>query len=1410
MRYFLFIILSAFYLLSYAQLNENFSDGDFKNNPSWFGDTGVFIINASNQLQLNNAGVASTSILYTPLVLGNLDSLEWNVFVKQSFAGSSSNYSRIYLVSDQPDLKSSLNGYFLQFGEANANDAIELFKQTGTSVSSICRGTNASIASSVNAHVKVERRQGGLWKLYVDYTGGNNYTLDAQGTDNSFNSSGFFGFLCNYTSSNATKFFYDNIRVNNLIADTVKPVLLAAEALNNQHLILTFSETIDTNGVSNNNNYFLNGGIGNPLQAYPDTNDKKSIHLITANLFMSGQTYAVTVNNIKDLNSNFILANSSLSFIYIGFESPVSKDVVVNEIYADNTSTINFTQINSRGEYIELYNRSNKYFNLQNWTITAGSSTRVLPTCILNPGTYVTLCAVADTAFYKSYGPVVSLSSALPLTNAGSTLILKDNTGRTIDKISYSDSWYNDNDKKDGGYALEKINPNDSCFNQKPNWSGSNSVSVGGSPGIVNTVYSLNSDNTPPSVSEVTVVDSNRIQVCFNEGMDSASVFQSNHYFVNNGLIVTAVASISPSYDCIVLVTNLTIDSNITYLLSAVNVADCRGNTIAGNNSGEFSVSIPASRFDIIINEIMADPTPEVLLPNAEFVEVYNRSTKRIRMDKWKLSVGNSLKTISNRTIGPGEYLILAANSDTTLFSSYGKVSGISSTLSLTNGGATLTLLDSNAAIIDKVSYSSLWYTDNNKDDGGWTLERINSNDFCSLTGNWKASDNLSGGTPGKINSIQNNAPDLSGPQLVDVMVNSANTLVAFFNETLDSVFNENVLLFAISGQAPPNINSVKVIAPFYNQVLITLSSAITIGQAYTLSVNGLKDCKGNVNTLVQSSVFGRYRQALPYEIVINELMADPDPSVNLPNYEYIEIYNRTNQSLNLEKMIISSGSSKIILPFKIIGPGQYFLLLDEDGAPFYTSLPNKIEFPGFVTLPNEGGTLTLTDSSGNITHSISYTSGWYKNTQKDEGGWSLEQVDYNNPCGEEINWKASENSNGGTPGYVNSVKNSNPDQTAPKLVRVSVINPLTIEAFFNESIDSLSFQSPSLYQINNNVGSPINVKLVKPGYKSVILNLPLNIDSSLGYQLTVSTQIKDCVGNTLNTDYTSARFGIPRFPKVGDVLINEFLFDPNDGGSEFIELYNKSDKIIDLKYLSFFTYNSSGAPSSIYPISSAGYLFFPGDYMVLTDKAPGVSEFYNVNNELRILECNIPALSNTEGSVVLGDINNKELDRLDYNSDFHFPLLRITKGVSLERISLSKETNLKSNWHSASESVGFASPTTQNSQWIDGGLSNNFTLNTDIFSPDNDGYNDVLSLNYNLDKEGLIANVAVYDGAGRMVKLLVKNELLGTSGQFLWDGVNENNQKAAIGPYVIVVEITDIEGIVRRIRKTCVLAVKL
>jgi hypothetical protein len=218
----------------------------------------------------------------------------------------------------------------------------------------------------------------------------------------------------------------------------------------------------------------------------------------------------------------------------------------------------------------------------------------------------------------------------------------------------------------------------------------------------------------------------------------------------------------------------------------------------------------------------------------------------------------------------------------------------------------------------------------------------------------------------------------------------------------------------------------------------------------------------------------------------------------------------------------------------------------------------------------------------------------------------------------------------------------------------------------------------------------------------------------------------------------------------------------------------------------------------------------FPGDYIVLTEKATGVTKYFNVKNDLAVVETNIPSLSNSGGTITIGDINNKELDRIDYTSSMHYPLLNSTKGVTLERISLVKETNTPSNWHSAAESVGFGTPTSPNSQLIDGGLSGNFVLSSEIFSPDNDGYQDVLSINYTLDKPGLLANVSIVDGSGNQVKSLIKNELLGTEGLFLWDGLNDHQQRASIGPYIILIELTDLDGTIRRIKKSVIVATKL
>ncbi len=75
------------------------------------------------------------------------------------------------MISDQEDLSGDLNGYYLQFGESGSIDAIELLKQQGQNTTSICRGTDGSIASSFAIRIKVVHQSDGQWLIYSDPTG---------------------------------------------------------------------------------------------------------------------------------------------------------------------------------------------------------------------------------------------------------------------------------------------------------------------------------------------------------------------------------------------------------------------------------------------------------------------------------------------------------------------------------------------------------------------------------------------------------------------------------------------------------------------------------------------------------------------------------------------------------------------------------------------------------------------------------------------------------------------------------------------------------------------------------------------------------------------------------------------------------------------------------------------------------------------------------------------------------------------------------------------------------------------------------------------------------------------------------------------------------------------------------------
>jgi hypothetical protein len=154
---------------------------------------------------------------------------------------------------------------------------------------------------------------------------------------------------------------------------------------------------------------------------------------------------------------------------------------------------------------------------------------------------------------------------------------------------------------------------------------------------------------------------------------------------------------------------------------------------------------------------------------------------------------------------------------------------------------------------------------------------------------------------------------------------------------------------------------------------------------------------------------------------------------------------------------------------------------------------------------------------------------------------------------------------------------------------------------------------------------------------------------------------------------------------------------------------------------------------------------------------------------------------------------------------------LNDVNGISLERLDFSRPTDDPTNWHSAAEGVGFATPGYKNSQFNPAeAAAANIEITPEVFSPDNDGIDDVLKISYKFDTPGYVANITIFDPRGRIERKLAQNELLGVEGTFSWDGINEQRQKSRIGIYVIYFEVFNLDGDVLKFKKTCVVASKL
>ncbi len=407
-------------------------------------------------------------------------------------------------------------------------------------------------------------------------------------------------------------------------------------------------------------------------------------------------------------------------------------------------------------------------------------------------------------------------------------------------------------------------------------------------------------------------------------------------------------------------------------------------------------------------------------------------------------------------------------------------------------------------------------------------------------------------------------------------------------------------------------------------------------------------------------------------DLVINEIMYAPTNG----EPEWLEIFNKSNKSLNLKNWSFSDANTriKIIKEDEFLDPG-YYLIISKDPSIFnFYSVPCEVIITNLPSLNNSGDAAVIKDSLGALIDSISYHPSWGGNLN----GKSLERISAAEESNNEENWKSSESNNKATPGKINSVSNKifdlainlikpeknyviigEPFQFNLK-VKNTGLNPssnYTIKIFKDINKDSLPQGNEFLQQHN---GSPISTK----DSSSFSFSLDNIIKGRNIFIALIETENDDDLDNNIiYIDIT----GIEIVEERNDIVINEFMYAPTNSEPEWIELYNRSNKIINLK-----NYSIADDKDTLNVIESFAALN-PGEFFVIA-KDTTISNFYNLDSKYQINK--FPSLNNSGDKIILLDSINRVIDSLEYSSSWGGK-----EGRSLERINVENSSIDSSNW---------------------------------------------------------------------------------------------------------------------------------
>lgn len=372
-------------------------------------------------------------------------------------------------------------------------------------------------------------------------------------------------------------------------------------------------------------------------------------------------------------------------------------------------------------------------------------------------------------------------------------------------------------------------------------------------------------------------------------------------------------------------------------------------------------------------------------------------------------------------------------------------------------------------------------------------------------------------------------------------------------------------------------------------------------------------------------------------------------------------------------------------------------------------------------------------------------------------------------------------------------------DTLAPELQSVTVLSDRELLLRFSEPPDNASAFFAGHYSAGTAASHPVNITL-EAGAVRLVFAQPFPAGDSLLLQV---EGISDAAGNKM----VPVSIWFMYYPDA--VLFSELLFDPKPLAPEFVEIHNHGATAVDLQELYI---NAPERDTDRIPLSRTQHLLLPGQYIALTRDPDALCRYYTCKAAENLLKVSsLPALPNEGGALALYNASGHLLDLVRYSPDMQSALTGDAKGVSLERLSFQQGTLYPGNWHPAAITAGYATPGTANSQQLNlQELPGEVTVQPPVFSPDNDGMDDVAVIACRLPQAGFVGNITVFDALGRPVRRLLQSGQLGNQGNIIWDGLGENKLRLPVGIYIIFTEIFDLQGRIKRWKLPVVVARKL